>query len=269
MVGWWTADSLAADLQGTNHGYLTNTTFSPGKVAQAFNLNGTNAFIQVPHSPSLNITNQISMLAWINPSSANAMARILDKHSAGGSDGYHLGVATNRMQVKVGSVLIYGKTAIPLNTFTFVAATFDGSSLKLYNNGVLDTNHVSATTIPTNFLALRIGADLAAASNFKGLIDEVMLFNRALTAAEIQSIYNAGANGLCKGASIESLNVIPGSQVLVNMKGRTGAAFQLESSFDFSIWVPIITLTNSTGTLQYNDTSAKDYPMNFYRVTIP
>jgi Concanavalin A-like lectin/glucanases superfamily/Immunoglobulin domain/Immunoglobulin I-set domain len=270
MVSWWTADSLAADLQGTNHGSLNNTTFSPGKVAQAFNLSGTNSFIQVPHSPSLNFTNQISMLAWINPTSnTNVTIRLLDKHTFGGSDGYHLALATNRLQMKLGTVIVNGRSTIPLNTFTFVAATFDGSSHKLYINGVLDTNLVSATTIPINAVALRIGADLAGGSIYKGLIDEVMLFNRALTAAEIQSIYSAGTNGVCKGASIESLNVIPGDQVLVNMKGRTGAAFQLESSYDFSTWTPLITLTNFLGTLQYNDTNALYVPQNFYRVTIP
>jgi hypothetical protein len=269
MISWWTADGNALDLQGTNHGNLTNTTFAAGKVGQAFSFNGTDAFIQIPHSPSLNFTNKISILAWVNPTGTNVTTRLLDKHTFGGSDGWHLQIVTNRLQMKIGATTINGKTAIPLNAYTFVAGIFDGSALKLYNNGVLDTNLVSAQSIPTNALALRIGADPTGGSYYKGLMDEVMLFNRALTAAEIQSIYNASTNGICKGADITSISVVPGSQVLVNMKGRTGAAFQLESSFDFSTWIPLITLTNKTGTLQYNDTDALYVPLNFYRVTIP
>src|SRR5206468_523256 len=90
IISWWTADGNALDLQGTNHGNLTNTTFAAGKVGQAFSFNGNNAFIQIPHSTSLNFTNQISILAWVNPTGTNVTTRLLDKHTFGGSDGWHL-----------------------------------------------------------------------------------------------------------------------------------------------------------------------------------
>jgi hypothetical protein len=270
MVSWWTADGNAMDLHGTNHGTLINgATYAPGKVGQAFTLNGTTAYIQVPHSPSLNITGQISILTWVNPTSSNLTTRIVDKHSNGGSDGYHFGIVTNRLQMKVGTTIINGKSNIPTNAFIFLAGTYDGTALKLYNNGVLDTNLATVVTIPTNALNLRMGVDLAGSSPFKGLIDEVMLFNRALTAAEIQAIYATGPSGLCEGVAFSSITKAPGSPILIKGGGRTGSIVRIDSTFDLINWIELITLTNSTGTFQFTDPSTSMNDLQFYRAVIP
>jgi hypothetical protein len=270
MVGWWSADGNALDIQGANNGTTTNITYATGKVGQAFSFNGFSSFVQVPHSPTLNLTNRLSILAWINVNSTgtNSTARLLDKHTFNSSDGYHLVVATNRLQMKLGTVIINGRATLPLNTFALAAGTFDGASLKLYINGVLDTNLNSSLVIPTNGVALRLGADLAGGSAFKGLIDEVMLFNRALSAAEIQSIYNAGTNGSCKGAGFSSIVATPG-QIQLKMGGRTGAIFEVDSSQDFVNWFSLGTVTNVNGTVQFIDTGGANFDFNFYRVTIP
>jgi hypothetical protein len=270
MVSWWSADGNALDIQGTNNGTATNITYAAGKIGQAFSFNGFSSFVQTPHSPGLNLTSQISILAWININSTgtNSAARVLDKHTFSSSDGYHLLVATNRLQMKLGSVIINGRTTLPLNTFALAAGTFDGTSLKLYINGVLDTNLNSSLVIPTNAVALRLGADLAGGSAFKGLIDEVMLFNRALSAAEIQSVYNAGTNGCCKGAGFSSIVATPG-QIHLQMGGRTGAIFRVDSSQDLINWFELGTVTNVTGTVPFTDTGGANFDFNFYRVTIP
>lgn len=268
MVSWWSADGNTLDIQGTNNGTATNLTYAAGKVGQAFSLNGTTAYVQVPNSPSLNPTGKISILAWINPTGTNVTTRVVDKHTAGGTDGYLLGVATNHLQLKIGTQLLNGRATVPLNAYTFAAGTFDGTSLKLYVNGVLDTNLAFTASIPTNALALRLGADLSTGSLFKGVIDEVMLFNRALTAAEIQSIYNAGTNGSCKGAGFTSIVAAPG-QIQLKLGGRTGAIFEVDSSQDFINWFELGTVTNTTGTVEFLDTGGANFDFNFYRVFIP
>ena len=53
MVSWWPGEGNGFDIQGTNNGTLVNVTFVPGKVGQAFYLNGTNAYVNIPDSPSL------------------------------------------------------------------------------------------------------------------------------------------------------------------------------------------------------------------------
>jgi len=86
-----------------------------------------------------------------------------------------------------------------------VAAVYDGSAYFVYINGALDNRGNE----PSNYGAsqgpyTKIGeADLGEPFNrFSGLIDEVEVFNRALSASEIQAIYNAGTAGKCKGLSL-------------------------------------------------------------------
>ena len=84
---------------------------------------------------------------------------------------------------------VRGPTAIPLNTWTHLATTYDGANLRYYVNGVLVGTTAGTGTINAANGALRIGgnnsAPLGQGEWFKGLIDEVRIYNRALTAAEI------------------------------------------------------------------------------------
>src|SRR5439155_13067678 len=85
---------------------------------------------------------------------------------------------------------------LPLNTWTHLAGTFDGATYSLYMNGQL-LSTAPGTLGQTNTAPLKIGGSGDSAT-FGGLIDEVEIFNRALTASEIQSIFNAGSAGKCK-----------------------------------------------------------------------
>ena len=77
---------------------------------------------------------------------------------------------------------------LPINTWTHLAVTYNGSTLTLYRNGVaVATSNVSGTLSPTTG-TLQIGASQFG-EYFKGLIDEVRIYNRALSATEIQTIY--------------------------------------------------------------------------------
>jgi hypothetical protein len=79
--------------------------------------------------------------------------------------------------------------------WTHVAATFDGANLSLYINGAASGSQgASASTIPVGPRSLRIGADSSGGSNFNGQIDEPRVWNRALSASEISSIFFQGTN---------------------------------------------------------------------------
>lgn len=91
-----------------------------------------------------------------------------------------------------------------------VAGVYDGSSIKLYVNGQLVVDPIFQTGIITPMLEtsfLTIGSEdgrtnephLIGQRYFHGLIDEVELYNRALSESDIQAIYNAGSVGKCKG----------------------------------------------------------------------
>lgn len=205
LVSWWPGDGNTLDLTGGNPGTIVGgVTFSAGMVGQAFNLNGTDAYVQVSNAPNLQITGQITLDAWINPTVTGG--RVIDKITAGGGDGYLLDTAGGKTRLIIGPNVLSGATTLPTGVFTHVAGTFDGTTLVVYVNGVPDGSLVAAGAIPTNALTLRIGADSVGANLFTGLIDEVEVFDRALTQPEIGAIVVAGSAGKCKTPIIPTLS---------------------------------------------------------------
>jgi hypothetical protein len=79
-----------------------------------------------------------------------------------------------------------------------VAFTYDQNTMLLYLNGVpIATNVIGPHQIATSSSNLRIGGDDNGNGMFDGLIDEVSVYNRALSSSQIAAIYGAGAAGKC------------------------------------------------------------------------
>jgi hypothetical protein len=195
MVSWWPGEGNANDFIGGNDGILTGTVgYAAGEVGQAFNLNG--GYVQVADAPSLDITGQITIDAWIKPSVLGG--RVVDKITAGGTDGYLLDTFGGVIRFIIGNTWLNGSSTLPTGTWSHIAGVYDGTQMTVYLNGVLDGSLATSISIPTNSLPLRIGAASDGGSSFTGLIDEVEVFNRALTGSEIADIYNAGSAGKCK-----------------------------------------------------------------------
>ena len=76
LVVWWSGDGHPNDIQGTNNGTFPAATYASGKVGQAFSLNGSSAFVEIPDSPSVSIADAISIDAWINPTTTLAFQTI-------------------------------------------------------------------------------------------------------------------------------------------------------------------------------------------------
>ena len=76
---------------------------------------------------------------------------------------------------------------MPLNTWTHLTATYDGATLRMFVNGVQASSRAVTGLTATTSGALRIGGNSVWGEYFRGLIDEVRIYNRALTAAEIQT----------------------------------------------------------------------------------
>ncbi|MFC1865001.1 PKD domain-containing protein, partial [Chloroflexota bacterium] len=110
-------------------------------------------------------------------------------------DGYLLDTHPQNLRLIIDGKILTSTQTLPLNVLTHVAGTYDGSQMKIYINGVLVNNAAATVAIPMNTLPLRIGADSNGQNLFKGLIDEVSLFNRALSDAEMWELFNAGVPG--------------------------------------------------------------------------
>ena len=83
-----------------------------------------------------------------------------------------------------------GIAALSLNTWSHLAATYDGTTIRLYVNGVEAGTAAGAGALPESANPLRIGGNAVWGEYFKGRIDEVRIYNRALSAAEITADMN-------------------------------------------------------------------------------
>jgi chitodextrinase len=89
---------------------------------------------------------------------------------------------------------LYGPTALTANTWAHLAATYDRATMRLYVNGVQVASRAQTGAIATSTNPLQIGGDSIYGQYFAGRIDEVRIYNRALSAAEIQSDMNTALN---------------------------------------------------------------------------
>jgi hypothetical protein len=200
IISWWHADNDFDDSVGTNDGTSAGAAaFAPGIELEGFNLNGTqDSFVQVPNAPDLSPTSEITMDAWISPTVPGG--RIVDKITAFFNDGYLLDLAGDQLRMLIGSdSMVSGPGTIPAGIFTHVAGVYGPSNgsfkMSLYINGALVAEHVTGqAAVPVNTNLLRIGADSSGGSLYSGVIDEPRVWNRALSADEIQTLFWQSSN---------------------------------------------------------------------------
>ena len=180
------------------------TTFCAGdSVTLTANLNaGTNNALQLNGSnyakanpiAALNLTNNLSIEAWVKPS-FDGVHYIVSKGISDFSSGhYGLLQLNNKIQFTLGGAANVVSTAnITPGVYTHVAATYDGASMKLYINGVLDNSTAYNQSLIPNTDTLQIGrlGNPIAMYNFNGEIDELRIWNTAKTATEINNNKNA------------------------------------------------------------------------------
>ena len=163
-----------------------------GRICQAASFDGATGYISVPGSTSLDL-NHFTLAAWINPTAIGNRGRIIEK---GASNSYYMYLNES------GNPLVgfYDGTfhdlvspeSLQPNTWYFVVGTYNKVSLKLYVDGGL-VNSVAASSAPSPTSEPLIigwkfnGIDL---DHFAGLIDELRIYNIALSASEIQDLYN-------------------------------------------------------------------------------
>ena len=178
-----------------NNGTITNATWTTsGKYGDALVFNGTNALVTIPDAASLHLTTGMTLEAWVNPSSVTSTFRdVIYK----GNDNYWLeatsiysGEPAAGATLGSSDVATYGKTALKTNTWAFLTETYNGSTLALYVNGKQVSSLAHTGNIATSTNPLQIGGDSINGQYFKGTIDNVRVYNGALTAAQITSDMN-------------------------------------------------------------------------------
>ncbi len=204
LMGWWPAEGDANDSIGGNNGTLINgASFTNGMVGQAFSLDGT-SYVSIPDSPALDIfVSSITIETWIKVNQLGANSDWAGIVTKGNSSWRLQGTAeANTITFSASGVSpngdLYGSQNVNDGQWHHVAAVYDGTNMFLYVDGTLDVSQPATGSISQNSYPICIGENAEAWGHlWNGLIDEVSVYDRALTAAEIQSIYSAGTSGKC------------------------------------------------------------------------
>jgi hypothetical protein len=208
-VGWWPGNGSTADIAGTNPGTLINgATYGTGEVGQAFSLNGSGQYVQVPNSSLWHFgTSDFTVALWANFASV-PNSTITDPgdifvgndegpgnvnkwfFALGGGDlNFHINSPT------IGPIFLAEAPFAPnLNQWYFLAVTRSAGTYTISVNGTKVSSQADSHAIPSPNAPLTIGQ--AEGIGFvDGLLDEVQIYHRALSAAQLTALYNAGAQG--------------------------------------------------------------------------
>ena len=186
--------STTADASGKGHtGTLSNATWTAGgKFGAALSFDGSSSWVTVADAPDLDLSDGMTLEAWVRPSALGTSWRtVLFKERSGGVV-YSL-YANQYSGLPVGQVYIGGEqnatgtAQLPLDTWTHVAVTFDGTSLRLYVDGTLTNTTAISGAMSGSDGPLRIGGNAIWNEWFDGLIDELRIYDRALSPTEIQT----------------------------------------------------------------------------------
>ena len=201
LVSWWPGEGNALDSSGTNHGTLIgNVTNAAGRVGQAFSFDGNGDAVRVGNPVNLQLQD-FTIEAWVKRSSTtlaslNAGGGIIFGYGFGG---YNFAFSDDGHPVfgKVGVSQVTSTSQITDITFHHVAVTKTGTTVIFYVDGVAyPATSFSSSFAFTSNVAIGARGDNSA-NSFLGLIDDLAIYNRALSAAEVQSIYYAGSAGKC------------------------------------------------------------------------
>lgn len=218
LVSWWQGEGTADDFTGTNPGNLQNgATFTAGFVGQAITFDGADDYVSIPASASLDVGtgNGLTIEGWIYPSDLTRSQAIVEWNNGTGGIGAHfwhsdpgvggLGALFANLTDAFGSAHIFASAPNLLtpNVFQHVAVTYDKTTGigTIFRNGVtVATGNLGSFTPRTDYplyLGTRVSGSAAVGGLYAGMMDEISIYDRALSDAEIQSLYNAGNAGKC------------------------------------------------------------------------
>lgn len=205
LVSWWRGDGNANDSADGNNGVpLNGAGYTTGVFGSAFWFDGINDHVRIADSSNLRITSAITLSAWVNISSYTSYNQIMSKWDAiQGPEQRSYAFA-----IRADGVVSFGLTSsgleprteivsnsqVPLNTWTHVAATYDGSLIKIYVNGSQEGQVSKTGGIFAGSDDLCIGGVVGGVSVgngisfFHGGIDEALIYNRALSTGEIAAL---------------------------------------------------------------------------------
>lgn len=228
LVGYWPLDAGTGTAvwdasANNNNGTGTNNTWTTGKVGGALAMNGSNRYVNIPSSVSVNPTN-VTVSAWLNSSDTASTASAVTKWddvTQGDGEwilGHGTAAGTFRFVIKIGGTIYRNESSTGFSTGAFhhVVGAYDGSNVRLYVDGAeVGTALPVSGSMPSTLPPVRLGNRASDNQYYNGIVDEVKIFSRALSAREIKAEYNAGVAG--NGAGISLNSVVAGTSQTANL----------------------------------------------------
>ena len=296
LIGYWSFDdesgTVATDHSGNgNDGTLNNMTegdWVSGKKGGALEFDGVDDYVSISNSSSLDSTgvsgDSYTVALWIKTTQQDFVG-VLSKYEGGGGVAFPYAVAVNDcVSNKTGFFIytgsgstcdtdVYSNTSVNDGEWHYVVGVRDGSNLHMYVDGVLENTGSISDSDYSNNSPITIGAYNSGDYYFSGSIDDVRIYNRALTSTDIQALYNSGtvqrktvsetnlighwtfddASGDTATDSSGNSNIgtLQGDPVWTN--GKKGGALEFDGVNDY-IDTPDDGETNGTGPLHFEDT---------------
>lgn len=222
LVGHWelneesynpTTKRLTDKSAYSNHGTSANTmvtgTDRMGNADEAMVFDGLNDYVQIADNSSLDITEAITIAAWIYPTGLGESNsdRIVDKNISSGysfyfiTDTLKIGFACNNALV----IKYSDNDSIELNKWQHVVITYDKTDVRFYVDGVYAGGGAETASLGSNNDPLYIGNSASNDNTFGGLISDARIYNRALDQTEITRLYNSYKPILSTGSLLKGL----------------------------------------------------------------
>ena len=205
MISYWKFDEgsglTASDSVDGNHGTIYGATWTTGQVGGALSFNGVDDYVEIPDDNSLDIIGDLTLEAWIEPDRVyyTAQGEIIGKWVAGDAS-YWFAIRDGQLQMRISAtgsdyynIEETSDANLIIDTWYHVVGVYDASEqdIKLYINGVEESTTVEGIIPPiihSGSENVKIGG-FYPGYYFDGIIDEVAIYNRVLSLAEIQQHY--------------------------------------------------------------------------------
>ena len=250
IVAWWRGEYNTLDSVGGNNGTGYFMDYTNGEVGQAFSLNGSDANVNVPDAQALRFTTAMTVEAWVMPIATGARAILSKWDMVNGINqrAYNLYISNGIAIFTVSADgtptncgLVRSTNHMTYNMMEHLAATYDGTNLTLYMQGVPQAAVPWTKGIYAGTDDVGIGGCVGGGSPgqvgapFGGLIDEASLYSRALSGAEIEAIRAADTAGKCIRPDIL---IAPDSQSVAagaNVSFSVGAGSTAPMSYQWTL----------------------------------